>query len=70
MIDLKEFLEKHGRLLNDELNSDDGVRILSSRPEIISAAKGTLRKAMQDQLLNTIRNFNQATVPDDPMKIS
>ncbi|MBF0545136.1 MAG: hypothetical protein HQM08_11910 [Candidatus Riflebacteria bacterium] len=70
MIDLKEFLEKHQKLLNDEKNSDDAIRIVSSRPEIMSAAKGTLRRHLQEQLLNAIKKFNDEPVPQDPMKIS
>jgi len=71
MIDLEEFLKQH-QLVEDEDKKKllENYRILESRNRLLSTARGSLRKHLQQQLAEALRNFDSEEVPNDPMRIS
>ncbi|MFZ2958306.1 MAG: hypothetical protein WA705_15570 [Candidatus Ozemobacteraceae bacterium] len=71
MIDLKEFLRDHNLILDDDrCNAIETYRILQSRNRLLSAARGSIREHLQQQLTTALRRFNEEAPPTDPQKIS
>ncbi len=71
MIDLRKFLEDNKRLFdpNDSLEKEK-AKIVASRNELLSKARGSLRQHLQQQLAEALRRFQEEDVPSDPRRLS
>ncbi len=70
MIDLKEYLRRNNRIFGvGEPGAQEG-KVLPRRNQLLSEAKDSLRRHLQQQLLTALKKFNEEGTPADPLKIS
>ena len=71
MIDLRKFIEDNQSLSDpNDTRDKERAKIIASRNELLSKARGSLRLHLQQQLADAIRRFREEEVPLDPRQLS